>query len=136
MLSHNQEDDARVDEADGNLDEDLEIEPIAGVAKPDAGIEPAVNVDATWQETYESEVRVDQRYSLKDAFLVMTVLAVGMSVARLLGPSLAATVLGIATLVGLFWVMREGLNDRVAYLGWWTLLALYLCVSLMAIISP
>lgn len=68
-------------------------------------------------------------FSMKELMIAMTVSAVALGLLMMLGPNLAAGVLGLMALVGLI-VFAIGWEVPAALmLGWWVILVLYIGVS-------
>jgi hypothetical protein len=92
------------------------------------------DVNAIWEEHYREQTRIDPRFTVSEMLLVTAVAAVALAVTRWFPPSLAAFVLGVATICGLALLNGRSVNSRFGYLVWWTMLLVYGLISLVAIV--
>ncbi len=100
-------------------------------------LEPLPNeTDLAWQDAM-SEEKFRIRFSMAELLIAMTTAAVMFGLVHVLGsPSNTATVLGFVALIGLI-VHAIGIEPpSIVVLGWWFVLVLYVCLSILAAVFP
>jgi hypothetical protein len=114
----------------------------APVATPEHPLGPlpngdrtAVASDETWHAPPRQGFRF--RFSMAELLIAMTTAAVVFGLVHVLGsPSNTATLLGFVALIGLI-VHAVGFEPPgVVVLGWWFVLVLYVCLSILAAVFP
>ncbi len=75
-------------------------------------------------------------FTLRDVFLAITVVAVGLALARFAPPAWLALVVGITTVVVLLGFPLFGGEERIKVLAALILLALYASLALAAVLAP
>ncbi len=77
------------------------------------------------------------RFSVAELMIAMTTAAVVFGLVRILGgPSNTATVLGFVALIGLVAHATGFEPPGIIVLGWWFILVLYVCLSILAAVFP
>ena len=131
--------DFRFDPPDEDGSDDLELEP------PDVEFdhyEPddesvTADINEEWERNYAAQTEGNYQFSLAELMMVTAFAAVVLTAVRLFAGSLSITafVLGAATVLGLI-LLRVSTSFRgLFHLCWWMLLALYLIVSLVAMVA-
>ncbi len=127
------------DDDDGSDDYEVEL--------PDVVFDPSgsdedddeplpLNLNEEWERNYAEQTQWDYRFSIKELMAVTAFAAVVLTVLKFFSASLAvmALVLGMAVGVGVV-LMHYGTGfGALFYLCWWMLLAMYLIVSMVAML--
>ncbi len=94
------------------------------------------DINEEWERNYAEQNKWDYRFSIKEMMLVTAFAAVVLTLLKLTGGSLGvmALVLGVATGLGMILMHFGSGFGTLFYLCWWMLLALYLIVSVVAMV--
>ena len=117
-------DDLEVEELDVKFDDFDSSDPIT----PD--------INAEWERNYADQTEWNYQFSLAELMMVIAFAAVILTAVRLFAGSLSITafVLGVSTALGLILLRTSTGFGGLFHLCWWMLLALYLIVSLVAMV--
>ena len=138
MTSETMED-FRLNPPDDDGSDELELEAL-DVEFDDYGPddEPIpTDINAEWERNYHDQTEWNYQFTLAELMMVTAFAAVVLTAVRLFAGSLPLTafVLGVATALGLV-LLRAGTGfGGLFHLCWWMLLALYLIVSLVAMVA-
>ncbi len=114
--------------------------PAAGSEHPLGPLPAAGRTTVASEDTWEAPMPLEGfrfRFSMAELLIAMTTAALVFGLVHVLGsPSNTATVLGFVALIGLI-VHAIGVEPpSIVVLGWWFVLVLYVCLSILAAVFP